>query len=169
MKRNWWKVPLYCLIASWICFQLEVRLLLRFAIVTLPDGSISSDSTRSLIVFALVFMAVLLIGGLAFFRKISRMELLVSALVMVVLNAVVTLIAYKVQGMFALYWSEFTEWSIFIPQLLYKLGMEPDNLLAGVLRWLAPLLFVAFGRGRNPVAAVEAEKLPEQQIDKQED
>ncbi len=146
MKRNWWKVPLYCLIASWICFQLEVRLLLRFAIVTLPDGSISSDSTRSLIVFALVFMAVLLIGGLAFFRKISRRELLVSALVMVVLNAVVTLIAYKVQGMFALYWSEFTEWSIFIPQLLYKLGMEPDNLLAGVLSWLAPLLFVPFGK-----------------------
>ncbi len=146
MKRNWWKVPLYCLIASWICFQLEVRLLLRFAIVTLPDGSISSDSTRSLIVFALVFMAVLLIGGLAFFRKISRMELLVSALVMVVLNAVVTLIAYKAQGMFALYWSEFTEWSIFIPQLLYKLGMEPDNLLAGVLSWLAPLLFVPFGK-----------------------
>ncbi|MEI3102469.1 MAG: hypothetical protein V8T45_12405 [Oscillospiraceae bacterium] len=69
MKRNWWKVPLYCLIASWICFQLEVRLLLRFAIVTLPDGSISSDSTRSLIVFALVFMAVLLIGGLAFSEK----------------------------------------------------------------------------------------------------
>lgn len=123
-----------------------MRLLLRFAIVTLPDGSISSDSTRSLIVFALVFMAVLLIGGLAFFRKISRMELLVSALVMVVLNAVVTLIAYKVQGMFALYWSEFTEWSIFIPQLLYKLGMEPDNLLAGVLSWLAPLLFVPFGK-----------------------
>lgn len=146
MKRNWWKVPLYCLIASWICFQLEVRLLLRFAIVTLPDGSISSDSTRSLIVFALVFMAVLLIGGLAFFRKISRRELLVSALVMVVLNAVVTLIAYKVQRMFALYWSEFTEWSIFIPQLLYKLGMEPDNLLAGVLSWLAPLLFVPFGK-----------------------
>ncbi|MEI3102468.1 MAG: hypothetical protein V8T45_12400 [Oscillospiraceae bacterium] len=74
------------------------------------------------------------------------MELLVSALVMVVLNAVVTLIAYKAQGMFALYWSEFTEWSIFIPQLLYKLGMEPDNLLAGVLSWLAPLLFVPFGK-----------------------
>ena len=146
MKRNWWKVPLYCLIASRICFQLEVRLLLRFAIVTMPDGSISSDSTRSLIVFAFVFVAVLLIGGLAFFRKISRRELLVSALVMVALNVVATLIAYKVQGMFALYWSEFTEWSIFIPQLLYKLGMEPDNLLAGVLRWLAPLLFVPFGK-----------------------
>lgn len=108
MKRHWWKVPLYCLIASWICFQLEVRLLLRFAIVTMPDGSISSDSTRSLIVFAFVFVAVLLIGGLAFFRKISRRELLVSALVMVALNVVATLIAYKVQGMFALYWSEFT-------------------------------------------------------------
>ena len=65
---------MYCLAASWICFHLEVHWLLRFAIVTLPDGSISSDSTRSLIVFAFVFVAVLLIGGLVFFRKISKSE-----------------------------------------------------------------------------------------------
>ena len=169
MKKTWWRVPVYCLAASWICFHLEVHWLLRFAIVTLPDGSISSDSTRSLIVFAFVFVAVLLIGGLVFFRKISKRELLVSALVMVALKAVVTLIAYKVQGMFAIYWSEFTEWSIFIPQLFYRLGADITNPLPEFLRTLAPLLFVAFGRGRNPVAAVEAEKLPEQQTDKQED
>ena len=40
MKKSWWKVPLYCMVASWICFQLEIRFLGRWAIVTLPDGSI---------------------------------------------------------------------------------------------------------------------------------
>ena len=169
MKKTWWRVPVYCLIASWICFQLEVRLLLRFAIVTLPDGSISSDGTRSLTVFAFVFVAVLLIGGLGFFRKISRRELLLSAFLMIVLDFYMMLKAWNDQGLLAFYWAELTEWSIFISQLLYMLGMDLENLLPRVLRALAPLLFVAFGRGRNPVAAVEAEKLPEQQTDKQED
>ena len=86
MKKTWWRVPVYCLAASWICFQLEVRLLLHLAIVTLPDGSISSDNTRSLIVFGTLFLAVLLIGGLVFFKKIGRRELLVSALIMVLMN-----------------------------------------------------------------------------------
>ena len=146
MKKTWWRVPVYCLAASWICFQLELRLMLRFAIVTLPDGSISSGNTRALIIYGVMFLAVLLIGGLTSFRKISRRELLISALLMVVLNAVVTLIAYKIQGMFALYWSELTEWSVFIPQLFYRLGVDIENPLPEFLRCLAPLLFVPFGK-----------------------
>lgn len=169
MKKTWWRVPVYCLAASWICFHLEVHWLLRFAIVTLPDGSISSDSTRSLIIYGILFFAVLLIGGLLFFRKISRKELLLSAFLMIVLDFYMMLKAWNDQGLLAFYWAELTEWSIFISQLFYMLGMDLENLLPRVLRALAPLLFVAFGRGWNPVAAVKAEKLPEQQTDKQED
>ena len=137
MKKTWWRVPVYCLAASWICFQLEVRLLLHLAIVTLPDGSISSDNTRSLIVFGTLFLAVLLIGGLVFFKKIGRRELLVSALIMVLMNISLSLIAHMVQGMFALYWAEFSEWSIFIPQLFYRLArisQTPCRSFCAVLR-----------------------------------
>ena len=169
MKKTWWRVPAYCLAASWICFRMEVRWLLRFAIVTLPDGSISSDSTRTLIIYGILFFAVLLVGGLLLFRKISRKELLLSAFIMIVLDFYMMLKAWNDQGLLAFYWAELKEWSVFISQLFYVLGMDLENLLPRVLRTLAPLLFVAFGRGWNPVAAVGAEKLPEQQTDEQED
>ncbi len=146
MKKTWWKVPVYCLASSWICFQLEVRLLLRLAIVTLPDGSISSDNTRALIIYGVLFLAVLLIGGLVFFRNIGRKELLLSAFLMILLDLFWAAQAYKDQGMLAFYRGKFTEWSIFIPQLLYRLGVDTENLLPEFLRCLAPLLFVPFGK-----------------------
>lgn len=149
MKKTWWRVPAYCLASSWICFHLEVWCLLQLTIVTLPDGSISSDNTRALIIFGALFLAVLLIGGLVFFRKISRRELLVSALIMVLMNISLSLIAYKLQGMAALYWAELTEWSVFIPQLFYRLGVDITNPLPEFLRSLAPLLFVPFGKITN--------------------
>ena len=71
MKKSWWKVPLYCIVASWICFQLEVRFLGRWTIVTLPDGSISTDSTRRLILNIVLFIIVVAIGGFFFFRKVQ--------------------------------------------------------------------------------------------------
>ena len=69
MRKSWWKIPLYCIVASWICFQLEVRFLVRWTIVTLPDGSISTDSTRRLILNIVLFIIVVAIGGFFFFRK----------------------------------------------------------------------------------------------------
>ena len=49
--------------ASWVCFQMEVHFLGKWTIVTLPDGSISSDNTRWLILSAVLFLAVVCIGG----------------------------------------------------------------------------------------------------------
>lgn len=123
--------------------------MLQLTIVTMPDGSISSDNTRALIVFGVLFLVVLLIGGLVFFRNISRKELLLSAFLMVLLDICMILKACTDQGLLAFYWGEFTEWSIFIPQLLYRLGMDIENLLPRVLRCLAPLLFVPFGKKTN--------------------
>ena len=101
MRKSWWKIPLYCIVASWICFQLEVRFLVRWTIVTLPDGSISTDSTRRLILNIVLFIIVVAIGGFFFFRKMTHKELFCSASVLVVLNIVFGLIAYKMQGMFS--------------------------------------------------------------------
>ena len=58
MKISWWKVPVYCMAASWVCFQMEVYFLGKWTIVTLPDGSISSDNTRWLILSTVLFLAV---------------------------------------------------------------------------------------------------------------
>lgn len=147
MKKSWWKVPLYCLAAGWICFELEVRLLGRFAIVTLPDGSITSDNTRWIIMCGILFVITIAVGGLFFFRRMSRQELFVSASVMVALNAVCSLIAYKTNGTFSFYWAELTEWSSFVPQLLYRLQI--NEWISAILTWALPYLFLLFGKSRS--------------------
>lgn len=143
MKKSWWKVPLYCLAASWIRFQLTIRLG-RLVLVTLPDGSVSADETRWMLISGVLFALTIALGGLVFFRKMTRRELLRSAAVMAALNAVCGLTAYYIQGMFALYWSELTEWDIFVAQLLFDLGL--NQWVSAAVLWLLPFVFVLFGR-----------------------
>jgi len=145
MKKTWWKVPLYCIIASWICFQLKVRFLMRWAIVTLPDGSISADRTRSLLLDAGLFLIIVAVGGFFFFRKMTHKELFCSASALAVLNIVFGLIGYKMQGMFAVCFVELTEWDSFISSLLIRITQ--NIWICTVIEWvLSPYIFVLFGR-----------------------
>lgn len=145
MKKSWWNVPLYCMLASWVCFQLEVRFLGKWAIVSLPDGSVSTDSTRWLLLNVVLFIVVVAIGGCFFFRKLTRRELFCSASVLAVLDLVFGLIAYKIQGTFSLYFAELTEWSSFISTLLVHVT---SNLwLSAVICWVVPpYIFLLFGK-----------------------
>jgi hypothetical protein len=148
MKKSWWKVPLYCIVASWICFQLEVRLLLKWAIVTLPDGSVSSDNTRSMIISVVLFLAVACIGGFLFFRKMTRKEIFYSASVLVALNIVLGVFTYITQHTFAYFtilWSELTEWDSVFSRILFQLGL--NEWLSAVITWvLPPYVFLLFGK-----------------------
>ncbi|MCI8608883.1 MAG: hypothetical protein HFE73_04490 [Firmicutes bacterium] len=144
LKMVWWKVPLYCVAAGWLCFKLKVHFLGRFALVTLPDGTITPDNTKWLIMDAVLFCAVIIVGGLLFFRRMYRKEVFLSSSVMVGLNVVLGLIAYQTQGMFAVYWSEFSEWDSFVVQALYQLNV--NEWVSAVVVWALPYLFVLFGR-----------------------
>lgn len=143
MKKSWWKVPLYCLCASMVCWRLEIYVFARFTLVTLPDGSITSDSDRWLAMSGLLFAAVLLVGWLVF-RNMTRRELFCSASVMVCVNAVFSLLAYRLQGMFSIRWAELSEWRSFVSQALYQLGLPIWP--AEILDWATPYLFVLFGK-----------------------
>ena len=125
--------------------QLEVRFLGRWTIVTLPDGSISTDSTRRLILNIVLFIIVVAIGGFFFFRKMTHKELFCSASVLVVLNIVFGLIAYKMQGMFSFYFAELTEWDSLISSLLFQ--VTQNVWISAVINWiLPPYIFVLFGK-----------------------
>lgn len=144
MKNTWWKVPLYCIIASWICFQLEIHLLGRWALVTLPDGSISADNTRWLIMSACLFVLVVVIGGLCIFRKMSRKEVLISSLVLVGLNIVIGLLGRAVLFI-SIYWAYFSEWESVVSQLL--LFVTDNEWIHNIVFWIVPpLVFVPFGK-----------------------
>ena len=158
MKHSWWKVPAYCILAGWVCFQLMVRVLGRFALVTLPDGTITSDNTRWMLLSGLVFVAAVVVGGLVFFRRMTRRELLCSASVMVALNAVGGLIAYKTSSTFSFFWMEIGEWSSFVSQLLFR--MNVNEWVSAAITWAVPLLFVLFGKKAVAKSEDEVVKYP---------
>lgn len=148
MRESWWKVPLYCIVASWLCFQLEVRFLGKWAIVTLPDGSITSDNSRWMIMSACLFLVIVCIGGFLFFRKMTRREILYSASVLVALNIVLGVFTYMTQHTFVYFtmlWSELTEWDSIFSQILFQLGL--NQWLSAAIVWiLPPYIFLLFGK-----------------------
>lgn len=55
-KKMFWKVPLFCMAAGVIAFNAVVFLVGRFTLITLPDGSITADNTRVLIIYGGVLL-----------------------------------------------------------------------------------------------------------------
>ena len=86
MKKTWWKVPLYCIVASWVGFQLRIQFLGKWARETLPNGSITINDTRWMLGTAVLFLAVVFIGGFFLFRKMTRKEIFCSASVLAAFN-----------------------------------------------------------------------------------
>ena len=144
MKKVWWKVPLYCAAAGWISFQLMVHLLGKLAIVTLPDGTITSNNTIWMLLSGCVFAAVVLVGGFAFFRKMTRREIFLSATIMVALNAFMGILSQINVQAYPMFWLYVTEWSSFVSQLLFRLGM--NEWISAIIVWAMPYVFIPFGR-----------------------
>jgi len=149
-KKMLWKVPLFCILAGVIAFNAVVFLIGRFAIVTLPDGTITSNNTRVLIMYGAIFIVTLFVGGMVFFRNMTRKEILFSASIVVAFGLIlyVTQWAFNLttgpSAVFFMYASQIFEWSSVIPQLLYRVN---ENLWLGAfIGSLAPYLFIPFGK-----------------------
>lgn len=149
-KKVLWKVPVYSIIAGLIAFRLNVYLFVRFTLTTLPDGSITSNTTATLILYGLILAAVVLLGGLYFFREMTKKEIFVSASILVVLQILLLIVQGRMNattgsaGIFFLYWAETLEWTHFISLLLMK-GI--DNLwICALIECFAPYLFIPFGK-----------------------
>lgn len=148
-KNTLFTVPLYCLVMGFLCFYLVIYGVARFAIVTLPDGSVASNDSRVLLIHGLLMAAVLLLGGLLF-RRMTKKELAVSAAIMAALHVAALLILYLFSPSDSLSasLSRFTllagEWSNFIGLLLYRLtGSSP---VSTVICAFMPFLFVLSGK-----------------------
>ena len=149
LKKSWWKVPLYSMVAGWISFQLKVRIGSSFAITKLPDGTVSVDNTRWMIMSGTIFLLTLIVGGFLFFRRMKKEEVFCSASVMVIFNVVGGLVAYFFQrtslgSSFAVLYSEINEWSGFVSQLVYNIGL--NQWISAIIVWIVPYLFVLFGK-----------------------
>lgn len=165
-KNTLWRVPLYGIVAGIVSYYLVVYVLGRFMIVTLADGTVTIDDTRSLILYGAIFVAAVLIGGVFFFRKMTKLEIFLSATILVAIQMAITLLERIIfggtgisgtAGVVFMYLYRISTWSSIVSQLVIR-GSENlmDLIWVGAfVENLAPYLFVLFGR--KPVGKVAEE------------
>ena len=149
--RTLWKVPVYCVVASWISFYLTVYLGgFFFTVKTVgADGvtQVSADPIRSAIFNMALFLIVLLIGGLWAFRSMSKAEIAVSSAIasgIFLLIVLAQLYIPSVPISLSIRLAYIQNWTGTVSSFLLKLT---DNLTVSViLSSFSPMLFILFGR-----------------------
>lgn len=145
VKRVWWKIPLYSVIAGFVSWWLMVSYIGRLAIVKLPDGAITSNQTVWSLLSGGVFIIVLLIGGLIFFRKMTKKELLCSATVMFIFHIIMTSFSFLFPlSSITMFFLEIREWYSIVTWLIAMAGL--NNWLGVVISGACVYLFVLFGK-----------------------
>ena len=148
--KQWWKVPVFCVLAGIVSYYLTIYLGGRFYVVTSPDGVLSIGAVRILIWYGILFLAALLAGWF-FLRGMNRRELLCSATLAAALQLLVLLIQYLFPPLFlpfGLYLGAIFDWSAFLSQLWFALAGTDALWVGTLLSLLAPYLFVLLGRAR---------------------
>lgn len=149
-SKNLWKVPLFCILAGVLASNVAVYLIGRFMIVIHPDGTITSDNTRILIGYGAIFIVTLIVGGMVFFRNMTRKEIFFSASIIVGFGLLMNVIQWAFNlttgtgALFFVYTSQIFEWSSIVALLLFRVI---ENTWLGVfIGSLTPYLFILFGK-----------------------
>lgn len=146
-----WRVPVFCIVFSWISYYLTLYFGGSFFGVTTarPDGTmeLSVDPLRSAVFHGCLFVVVLLLGGLWFFRSMTKREIAVSAAIISGLYLAVALAQLFVPNFpvsLSIKLTPFQNWPGTVASFLLKLtdNFEFSILLAN----LAPFFFVPFGK-----------------------
>lgn len=146
-----WRVPVFCALAGIVCYYLTIYLGgLIFAVKTVEaDGSISvsADPLRTLLFKAVLFVAVLLAGGLWAVRFMTGKEIALSAGIATALGFVLALLS-QVTLAAAVILVPLLEWSSELGAIFIRLTSWNPPWLQWVCLF-APFLFVSFGKGNR--------------------
>ena len=147
--RTLWRVPVFCIIASWLSYYITIYGGFLYVVRTTgADGAVevSVDPLRSTLFQGVLFLAILLLGGLWAFRSMTKLEIAASAALISAVYLVVILLQLYLPG--------------FPPALSVWLApfQNSKGILSSLLLWFmnfhlalaasafAPFLFVPFGR-----------------------
>ena len=165
--RSWtktiWQVPLFCVVAAWVDFHILAIPLIRMSRFTLPDGTVTTDRTRLMAVYAIIF-AVNAIAAWFCFHKRTRKELFYSAALLTAYGLVI-LVA---QWIFQITTGPIACWFYYLHRPL-EVFTFPDQLLVWLVTRFTdsvflpsipgcflPFLFVLLGR-RTPQGPLNLE------------
>lgn len=152
--RTLWRLPAYCVIASWVSYYVVLYSGAFFTTKTVrPDGvtEVSIDLFRSNLLQGGLFLLILLLGGLLVCRSLTRAETALSA---ALLSA-----GYLAVALAQIYAPDFPmslrvgfapvqNWTGMLVSFLLRLV---GHITAAILlSCLAPFLFVPFGRRQAP-------------------
>lgn len=154
-KNMLWRVVLYFPIASFISGYISLLLSpFCFQRVTNPDGVVSAvvDPLKEGLLNGGLLLAVFLIGGLVFFRSMTRKEIVASAGILTAIEIILLLLAQVAPQLASNifngpFWMMF---SIFSMVASYIARVLPVPVLPGLIAAFTPMLFVVFGKKSIP-------------------
>ena len=144
-----WRVPVFCIIASWLSYYITIDGGFLYVVRTTgADGAVevSVDPLRSTIFQGVLFLAILLLGGLWAFRSMTKLEIAASAALISALYLVVILLQLYLPGFppaLSVWLAPFQNWKGILSSLLLRFMNFHLALAASAF---APFLFVPFGR-----------------------
>ena len=152
MKRRpgtLWRVPVFCIIASWLSYYITIYGGFLYVVRTTgADGAVevSVDPLRSTLFQGVLFLAILLLGGLWAFRSMTKLEIAASAALISAVYLVVLLLQLYLPGFppaLSVWLAPFQNWKGILSSLLLWFMNFHLALAASAF---APFLFVPFGR-----------------------
>lgn len=149
--KTLWRVPIYCTIASVLSYYFTIYTARFFFIVKTvgADGvtELSIDPVRSTIFHTVLFVIILLLGGLWAFRSMTKPEIAVSAVLLSALYLMISLAQIYIPNFplkLSINLAQFQEWYTILSSIMLRLT---DNFNFSVLiADLAPFLFIPFGK-----------------------
>ena len=144
-----WRVPVFCIIASWLSYYITIYGGFFYVVRTTgADGAVevSVDPLRSTLFQGVLFLAILLLGGLWAFRSMTKLEIAASAALISALYLVVLLLQLYLPGFppaLSVWLAPFQNWKGILSSLLLRFMNFHLALAASAF---APFLFVPFGR-----------------------
>lgn len=147
--RTLWRVPVFCIIASWLSYYITIYGGFFYVVRTTgADGAVevSVDPLRSTLFQGVLFLAILLLGGLWAFRSMTKLEIAASAALISALYLVVILLQLYLPGFppaLSVWLAPFQNWKGILSSLLLRFINFHLALAASAF---APFLFVPFGR-----------------------
>lgn len=152
--KTLWKVPVYCVISSWISFYITVYLGGLFFIVKTvgTDGvtQLSANPVRLVIFDVVLFLVVLLVGGLWALRSMTKKEIAVSAGITSAIYLLIILAQLYIPSFplsLSINLGYIQNWTGTVNSWLFRIT---DNLtFSAILSCFAPMLFTLFGKKPN--------------------